>query len=199
MDATPPQARPSPAQVLRAHARGLLLANDLALQVRYVVDPATGDPVLSLSPETVEAGEWVLCIPEEADDALRLSGTSVVLDPAKDPACDRWIGYHGTPDQSFFRLTVAWARLGVEVFDAPEVREPSTLRRAEVALVKILNAKIGALGPGVRAVGVDQRGIDLRTHRGLVRIPFEIAATDAEDAAKKIEELLREDKHEAKP
>ena len=194
MDSTPPKARPTPAQVPRAHSKGLLLAGDIALHVRYVVDPATGDPVLSVSPETVDAGEWVLCVPEEADDALRLAGTSVLLDPAKDPACDRWIGYHGTPDQSFFRLAISWARLGVEVFDAPEVREPSTLRRAEVALVKALNAKPGAVGPGCRAVGVDQRGIDIRTPRDLVRIPFDATATDADDAAKKIEALLREQK-----
>jgi hypothetical protein len=171
----------------------------MALHVRYVVDPAIGDPVLSLSPETVDAGEWVLCVPEEADDALRIAGNSALLDPAKEPACDRWIGYHGTPDQSFFRLGISWARLGVEVFDAPEVREPSTLRRSEVALVKSLNAKPGALGPGVRAVGVDQRGIDLRVPRGLVRIPFDTIATDADDAARKIEALLREDGREDRP
>lgn len=192
--ASRPALPPTPAQVLRACTTGLLLADGGATPVRYVIDPATGEPVISLGPENVEGAEWVLCIPEESDTSLRIAATPLVLDPAKDPSCDRWIGYHGTPDQFFYRLFTSWARLGVEVFDGPQARAPNTLGRTEVALVRTINARgLAHLGfpVGARAVGVDDLGVDVRTARGVERLPFETPATSAEEATSRVEELLR--------
>ncbi len=193
-----PDSKPAsplpPAQVLRAHTTGMLLSDGGATQIRYVIDPVTGEPVISLGPENVDGAEWVLCIPEEADTALRIAATPIVLDPTKDPACDRWIGYHGTPEQFFYRLFTSWARLGVEVFDGPEARAISKLGRAEVALVRKLNASaLVQLGfpAGSRTVGVDELGVDIRTPRGVERLPFETPATTSDEAAERVDSLLR--------
>jgi hypothetical protein len=192
-------------QHLRSHREGVLIADGPATRIRFVIDSITGRIVFPASHAIIEAAELVLFIPEEQPvntPELQLLLTRGPLDPASDPACDRWQAYHGEP-----RLT-RWAACSIDsakfqgqVVDGEIFNRQSVLRKAEPALCRSLNAdparlaalcstRSGVVPREPRAVGVDELGIDVRARFGILRIPFDRAAADQQDAERLIQDLL---------
>lgn len=156
----------------------------------------------SLEPGTLEDG--VLWVPDEGETSLAVQVEARLLEDEGDPFArliDRWEAYHGRRGAARFAVCgVSGARLGSEVVDGDDLGLVRTLGN-EPALLKALNADRGALRAAVStrlgleaheptAVGVDQRGIDVRCRTGVVRVPFG-AVLDEASAATAVGELVR--------
>jgi len=154
-----------------------------------------------------------LYVPDEGEDALALQ-LEVRLLPEGDAQSeharllDRWEAYHGRRGSARFMVGVAQAaRYLNAVVDGEELSVVNTLGN-EPALLRRLNADRAALARGVKrvtgleafeptAVGVDQRGIDVRTRTGVIRVPGGRGRPlDDEAAAALVGELLQ---HEGTP
>jgi hypothetical protein len=193
---------PRPADFLRQNREGVLLADGVPFPVRFVIDGATGRLVLPVPPPALAASEHVLWVPEESDDALQLLVAPAEIDPAAEPACDRWLAGHGTPPWArWAAFTIEAGRAGGEVADAPELTLLNPLRDAEGRLCRRLNRDRDALRRAANrvrgvdiadpaAVGVDPWGADLRARFGIVRLPFPAPAPTEEEAAAAIDALL---------
>lgn len=201
------QNDPNPRRLLRRALSGVVVADPLAVRVLYVVDPATGEPVVVCRADAAETDDWVLFVPDESEGALHLAGAPEALDPERDAACDRWRAYHGSPEAGrFFRLAVQWGRRGGESWDADDLRAPNGAAAVEARLLRMLNAdqaRVGAIAaraagwpggekvsPGV-AVGVDDLGLDVRVGRQIVRVEHERAPASPEEVVAMVERLFR--------
>lgn len=189
------------ATVLRAHRAGVLLADESPAPARFVIDGRTGRLVMPAPPALHDAGEFVLFIPEERDDALQLLLTPGIL-PDDDPAADRWLAYHGRPEsKGWAAFAVESARLGGEVTDGPGMTLTNPLADAEPRLCKRVNADPAGLARACAAggapvasplcVGVDAYGLDVRARFGIVRLAFPAPADTEASAAASIDALLR--------
>jgi hypothetical protein len=186
-----PRARPTPPGAgLRGFYGGVLLADPQALRVRYVIDPVSGEPVVSCAPDAGENDDWRLFVPDEGEERLVLAGHPVALEASRDGVCDRWVAYHGTPETPrFFRLSVEWARQGGATFDAEEARAVNTLTAHESRVLRALRQD--GVVRGV-AVGVDELGLDVRVGHHVRRLAFPRRATDADEALALARVLLAE-------
>ncbi|HYD00875.1 MAG TPA: hypothetical protein VEB22_06575 [Phycisphaerales bacterium] len=148
-----------------------------------------------------------LSVPDEGEDALALQLEVRLLPEGDGPSeharlLDRWEAYHGRRGAARFMVGVAQAaRLGNAVVDGEELSVVNTLGN-EPALLRRLNADRAALARGVKrltgneafeptAVGVDQRGVDVRTRTGVFRVPGPRGKQlDDDGAAAMVSELL---------
>lgn len=183
---------------LRAHVDGVLRSADRIEPVKFVLAPATGDPVAPVPGEIIDEGECVLLVPDEAEGALQLMVRPVELDARMDADCDRWLIYHIKA-----RAATRWARLEIlaakrfeHVLDPDQIRTPSPFAGSEARALKGLNAQptlaadvaaqiTGTRPNQARFVGVDPWGVDVRTTLGILRVELEppMGAIEEIDAA----------------
>jgi hypothetical protein len=190
--------RPTPALLhLRRHADGLLVAAGRIEPVRFVIDPASGHPVMAVQPDLVDADAPTLHVPDDDDLALQMLGSPVRLDPAVDGRCDRFLIHLGPPKgrnhHAWIMLAVEQVRFMGEVIDPGEVVQANPFAHAEAAACRRANAEPAALGRACLAagaavdapmlVGIDPLGADVRAPFGLVRIEWPVAPVASVDAA----------------
>lgn len=187
---------------LRRHREGVLLADETAHGVRFVLEGESGRVVFPADGTIMEAEELVLFVPREspADDhelQLLLSAGR-----ASEGAVDRWRAYHGAPRMNGFgAFTIEGAK-----FDGAVVEETLTmtnpLMRVEGRLCRMINSDRAALAgacarwAGVEvkeplAVGVDAHGMDVKARFGIVRLEFPGPVSDESAAERAIAALLK--------
>lgn len=196
---------PTPAEALQQLRRsrvGTLFADEAIFPVAFVTDGATGRLVFPVAPQALDAGQHVLQVPEESDDAMQLLLTLHPIDREAHEACDRHLAYHGSPRASaWVAASIDSAKWSGLVYDGLALNVPNALREAEPKLVKRANADRDALRgacarrAGVEpaeplCVGVDPDGLDVRARFGIVRVAFDEAAQTREDAEAAIDRLL---------
>jgi hypothetical protein len=176
--------------------RGVLELRERLERVGFVVGqgvivlPAHG----FLEPSKLEDG--ALYVPDEHEGGLALQVEVRLLDEAQEGGSgyarliDRWEAYHGRRGAARFAVCViAGARLGASVIDGDDLQLVNTLGN-EGTLLRRLNADRAALARAVGgrlglevfeplAVGVDQRGIDVRTRTGVLRVPMAVTAASS--------------------
>lgn len=190
-----------PADRLRAARAGTLLTGGVPAPVRFVIDGRTGELVMPLPPGVAAAGDQVLFIPHEADDALQLLLALRPLGPEESSTYDRWQAYHGTPRApAWVAARIEAARLEGQVVDGSEMTLRNPLVGAEAALCRTANADRAALRGACRraglevadpvCVGVDPRGLDVRARFEIVRVPFGTEASTPDLAARAVDALL---------
>ncbi len=204
-----PDAPALASRAVRSFTRGLLRLDEVFHPCRFVLDPATGHPVLPMprawdprSPEGSDDAGVVLYLPDDSDPAAQLVVTPTPLDPRSHGAADRWRAYHGEArEPAWALLRVESVRFGGEVFDGDEVIRASALRADEPRLVRELNADRARLAAFCRgatgidpesplAVGVDPDGVDVRASLGVIRAEFERPCPDADAARREIDALI---------
>jgi hypothetical protein len=183
--------------------RGVLEVDGRLEQVGFVM----GHGVFLLpAPGFVKEGrveDATLHVPDEGENGLGLQLEVRVLEegegtipPEYARLMDRWEAYHGRRGTARFMVGVAQAARWLNmVVDGDELTVVNTLRN-EAVLLRQLNADREVLRRGIgrqtklrvfepTAVGVDQRGVDVRTRTGVVRVaaPDNRQLNDAEAAA----------------
>ena len=180
----------------------MLVADEVAEPLRFVSDRA-GRLVFPAPGAILAAEGWVMFVPEELPqgDELQLMLACVEIDSG-DEACDRWRAYHGESRAARWAAgEIVGAKMAGQVVDHEALATPDRLRGDEPRLCKMLNKDRGVLRraalrvsgvdiPEPVAVGVDAGGIDVRARFGVVRVPFEAEARDAEEAERMIGALL---------
>ncbi|GIW74335.1 MAG: hypothetical protein KatS3mg103_0857 [Phycisphaerales bacterium] len=200
---------------LLAHLSGVLVCEAGASPVRLVVAEAGGSVVLPMPKDLSSAGAWVYAAPQELDPAIELSLEPVPSDdaagddalPDADAAeADRFLAYHGSTPAGcrLVSLAVTLARYADDrgrTCVAQDVLTPNPLRAHVPALCRWLNADKDALAQacqrlaGMRpqapvAVGVDEWGVHVRAAFDVLRLGFDRAVHDPDQARRAIEGLL---------
>ncbi len=184
----------SAADVMWAFRRGDVLARGVALpRQNFVIDGRAGRLFMPLPRTLLEPGDLTLCVPEDDDRGLQVLCETAPADEGADGRWfDRWMAYHGPPSGVMAVLTVVSCKHAGRVGEAGDLELANPLAEAESRLVRALNADRAALGRAAAAsllvevheplaVGVDPRGIDIRTRIGVLRVVRTIPAS--EDAA----------------
>lgn len=169
---------------------GVLLTGEVAEPVRFVLDPATSQPVLPL-PAAYQGEQATLMTPEEAPDVLQLLVTPVAIDPRRAEAADRWLIHFGQPSISHWAmLEIESARRLEDIVDGAELcgehpfrsQEPALLRQVNAkpeGLVKLARQAAGISPDSARAVAIDPWGLTIRVRFGVMRVPIDGASMDA--------------------
>ncbi len=187
--------------------RGVLEVHERLERVGFVIGHGV---ILLPAPGFMKDGrveDGVLHVPDERDDGLGIqievralgegdggggSGGNGAAHAGR--LLDRWEAYHGRRGTSRFAVAAAQgARLGGAVVDGDEIELVNTLGN-EPTLLRTLNADRQRLARGVSArlgtqafeptaVGVDQRGIDVRTRTSVMRVRAAERLGDASAAA----------------
>jgi hypothetical protein len=192
-------------RTLRAHRAGTLLCDGQPEPVRFILDGRDGSLVLPIAPPLLDAGELLLCLP---DDSFDTTMRALVLPTGAEPdeeARDRYLAYHGRASEAaWVRARPEFVKLsGGRVVDGERVVVPNALRGEEPALCRTLNADRDALRRVVGllakvepdeplAVGVDPDGFDVRARFGIVRVEFPAPVPNGAEAERVIRTLLRE-------
>ncbi|MFT3684001.1 MAG: hypothetical protein QM783_03570 [Phycisphaerales bacterium] len=192
------------AALWRSARRGVLEAADRLERVGFVVGQGV---ILLPAPASLEPGtleDAVLWVPDEGEESLAVQVEIRLLEDETSGHArliDRWEAYHGRRGAARFAVCgVSGARLGGMVIDGDDLRLVNTLGN-EGALLRRLNADKLLLAQCVRerlgvdvheptAVGVDQRGIDVRTRTGVVRLGVDGGVMNDGEAAELVEGLL---------
>jgi len=196
-------------RLIRSCTSGLLRLDEVFHPCRFVLDPATGHPVVPMPPEwdpRLPAGSdergVVLYIPDDSDPVAQLVVLPEPIDPSVHEAADRWAAYHGSIRvPAWALLRVESARCGGEVLDGEGLVHGNPLRADEPRLIRELNAdrerlaRLCERGAGVRpqapmAVGADPDGIDVRASLGVIRVEFRAPCADAGAARHAIDALV---------
>jgi len=188
--------------LLRAHTLGVMLADETPTPVRYAVLPGTGQLIVDVDRDILDAHEHVLIIPEESFTpplSLMLS-----LSETDDEALhDRHRAYHGeSPLTHYAVATILGGKLdNSEVVDEDELQQPNPLGPVISPLGRLLNADrsilasicrslTGATPEEPTAVGIDPHGFDVRARFGVIRARFEEPCVDEQAAREAIERLI---------
>lgn len=192
---------------LRSLFEGMLVAEDHAESVYFVLDPASGYPVAPvanwlLDEEGVhEAADLVLMTPDENSDSLQL------LCRARRVRTDEFGGayyeaHHAKPAEgTLCLLEVESIKSGLSLATGEECCRPNPLAKIIGAICRTVNADRELLAEAcdralhVRpqspvCVGVDPDGLSIRARFGIVRIPFDIEPADAEQALSLVADIL---------
>lgn len=192
------------AEFLATYREGVLFADGTPTPRRFVSDPATGRLLIPVPPGVPEAGEHILQVPEEGDDAMALMVSIQLIDPDTVPACDRYLAYHGPAgDAAWIACDIDAAKWGGVVLDGPVLQRPNPLADAEARLCRHANADQSRLVAALQrhrhldvtapvCVGVDDGGMHVRARFGVVRVRFPHVTTDEQEAARAIDEFLNE-------
>jgi hypothetical protein len=185
---------------LRAERAGDLQFQGHVRRLKFVTDNRTGHIVASLMVAAMEAGEVVLHVPEEGEDALQLLCTPEPLDE-NDEGVDRWRIHHGEPeDVRWARLHIETARWGPVVYDGEAFMVGNPLAGDEPGVCRRLNEDPERLRRLVEAaghpevakplcVGVDPDGLHIRARFGVNRVEFPRRAGSGEDVERMVEEM----------
>lgn len=172
--------------LVRRFTRGILAFGDRRADARFIIDGATGTPVLPVEPAASRCSELRFHLPAEADEVCQLLLTPAVIPrPEADEAVDRWAAYHGrSPSSVWVRCAIEAAKTADTVYDGAELTAPNPLRGLpEARLVKRLNAELPLVALACkrltglelaepRVVGIDPLGFDIRARFGVVRMEF---------------------------
>lgn len=187
---------------LRSHHRADLLYGERVFAGRFVLDQVAARLVLPSPPDAAHADEHTVMIPRDDDDAVQVLAIYETLDPRAEPACDRYLAYHGVPhglSWTAFRMeAIKWRGA---VVDGTQLQLRSDLHADEPRLVRELNADRERLAAACRrvrgerideplAVGVDADGVDVRHRFGVLRLGFDAPAANAAEADERIASLL---------
>lgn len=183
---------------LRAHAQGVLQANDQRRQVRFIVDRVRGTLVLPVEHAELEADELVLFVPDEGEGGAQMLVSATAIDEGR--STDRWLAYHNSLDAPLWcELRLDAARLHNELIDdtidltCPFAdQEPALCKRsnANTPALSELSAGRGVRDPSPVLVGVDPDGFDVRARTGIVRFEFDGRVSTADEAAEAIDRLI---------
>jgi hypothetical protein len=191
---------------IRTFHEGTLVAADLVESVRFVLDPASGQPVFPTPGHVLEQEDVMLYLPDDAasnPDCLQIHARPDEIDPAREEAADRHAANFGKPGHA------RWARLHVlsvkrldEVVDGDLIRLTNPLRRDEGALCRAVNQHPQALHDACARVasiqltqqpalvGVDPWGADARARFGIIRLEFPQPVSTAQEARAALSALL---------
>jgi len=195
---------------LRDHLQGLILFDGEVRPIRIVVAP-DGRLVASMMVAMLTAGDVVLHLPDEDENALQLMVTIEPIDEHGPDGglADRWRIHHGEPpDVRWGAMTIDAARFRGYFLDAEAFALSNPLAADEPALCSEANADIAGLRriavaearrrgrppadwglEAPRLVGVDPEGFDLRGSYGMLRVPTAPPMTDAAEARRRLADL----------
>ena len=179
---------------LDAYREGTLQFDEERLAIQFIDEPDTGRLIASVPVAAILASHVVLFIPEEGVDVMQLLVT--LEEVPESMATDRWMIHHGDPEH--VRWAAMWidsARLGVWVFDGEALTVPNTLAAEQARLCRSINDQPDLLRNACRrlkeleveeprCVGVDQRGLYIRGRFGVIRLPFDHEAADADEVTR---------------
>ncbi len=187
--------------LLYAHCLGVMLADATPTPVRYMIVPATGQLVIDVDQDILDADEHVLMIPEERFD----TPLSLLLDLHRtdsEELHDRHRAYHNDAPLPLYALaSILSAKLdNSEVIDQEDIQHPNPLASATSRLCRLLNADRHALATICEtltgtypqtptAVGVDPHGFHVRARFGVIRARFATECTTESEATSMIESL----------
>lgn len=190
---------------LRQHHEGVLAFGDVTETVRFVLDPASGQPVLPVLGRAFDGDTIMLFLPDDATanpECLQVTATPREIDPNREEACDRHGAYFGRPAHPRWALLeVASVKRLDEVLDGDLVRLANPLRRHEGRLCRAVNTNADALShaceraAGVspqepRMVGVDPWGADVRARFDIIRMEFSQPVSTDTEARDQLSALL---------
>jgi hypothetical protein len=173
--------------------------------VRFVLDPATGEPVLPVEPSVIGAEGVNLFTPDDAfenPDALKIMAQAQEVEPDRSEACDRYLAYFGsTSAPRWARLRVVCVKRLDSVIDGEMVRLANPLRSAEGALCMAANRhaeqiamacarQTGTSPRSPAVVGVDPWGADVRARFGVIRIEFAHPVSTPDEARGALSDVL---------
>lgn len=185
---------------LRTHREGTLHFEDHFIPTPYVTDPETGRIIMPVPEAAFFAAEHILFVPEEAEDALQLLLSIERIEESLHT--DRWRVYHGEPDQ------VRWAACYVDaakrapwVFDGDALMMKNGLAGDEPWVVRMMNEDRDAIARLVTkrlerdaaeaiVVGADEWGVHVRARFGVVRLSFDEAVANGNDAVDAFRAML---------
>ncbi|MBX3354236.1 MAG: hypothetical protein KF724_00885 [Phycisphaeraceae bacterium] len=170
---------------LRAHLSGRIRFDDNAIAIKVVVAP-DGRLVAPVMVAMLESIETVLEMPDDDEASLHLMVSLVAFDEQGEHGAlaDRWRIYHGDPpDVRWAIMTIDAARFEGHFIDGEALLIPNPMATHEAAILRRLNqgdrtllkraceaANLTAGQPV--AVGIDDRGLDVRRAFDVVRVPF---------------------------
>lgn len=188
---------------LRSEHAGLLLVDERLDPVRFIIDGATGDPIMPVPGDALELESVTLYAPDDTSGSVQILGSAIAIDPTRHEGADRFIAYFAKPSYPrWARLEIESLRLDAIVLDSADVRTPNPLYGpVESALCKLLNLdlvrlgrlcerEIGTAPANPLCVGVDSFGIDVRARFGIVRLEFPAMVTTPEAARAIVEDML---------
>jgi len=170
------------------------------LNIKFIRSPKSGHLVASVPVALLMSDEVVLFVPEEREDSLQLL---LSIEEVEESALtDRFSAYYPEPDH------VRWAEMWIDtgrlceyVFDGDALMTANPLAEDEPTLLRALNECPDSLKrvcaqccttevASPLAVGIDELGIDIRAHFGIVRLPFDAPVADADEARARIDSIL---------
>ncbi len=189
-------------RLVRGHSAGTLLYDGTPFEARYVIDPGSGDLVVECDRDSVSANDVSLAIPKDSFDAA--ARVCVELsDVVEEALRDRFTAYHLPAVEPMLGIAaVSFVKLDSgEVVDRDALALVNPLSGAQGKLCKIINsdrARLTALckaitGTGIvdaLCVGVDDRGLDVRAQRGVVRLELPAPVGDLDEAERVIGAML---------
>ena len=190
-------------RLLAAHCLGTILADKVPTNVRYLILPSTGQLVLDVDKEILDADEHVLMIPEDRFD----TPLSLLLDLGKadtEEYHDRHRSYHGDSPLPMFALaSIISAKLdNAEVIDQDAIQQPNPLASGISRIGRLLNSDreilasicetlTGARPDHPTAVCVDPFGFHVRARFGVIRVLFPSECESEEQAVVMVESLIK--------
>lgn len=172
-------------EFLRAHLGGRIRFDGDAIAIRIVIAP-DGRLVAPVMVAMLTALETVLEIPDDAEENLHLMVSLEAFEEngPEGSRADRWRIYHGDPpDVRWAVMRIDAARFEGHFIDGEALERPNALASIESLLLRQLNhgdraflrracdaANFGSEAPV--AVGIDERGIDVRRAFDIVRLRF---------------------------
>jgi hypothetical protein len=188
--------------LLRSAWSCTLLYDQTPFETRCMIDPRSGDFIVSIVKDALDATDITLACPRDSFDA-RIRVSIELDETTTEEQRDRFTAYHlpSTPP-----LLVA-GKFQYSKLDSGEVVTPdqcslvNPLVSGMGTLCRLLNADRDRLSrvckslSGVAhetplAVGVDPTGIDIRANYGLVRLVLPSRISDPDDAMNIIEALV---------
>jgi len=188
-------------RLLADNREGSIAFGEHVIPFRCIRTPKGGHLLASVPVALLMADEMIVFLPEEREDALQLLLSAEEVQESA--LTDRYHAYFPEPEH------VRWAELWIDagrlcefVFDGDALMTPNPLADEEAALLRAINADRETLKRACGeccsteiaepiAVGVDELGIDIRAHFGIVRLPFGEPVEDADAARARIEQLLK--------
>ena len=190
-------------RMLADNREGAMSFEEHVVPVKFIRSPIEGHLLASVPVAMLLADEVIIFVPDEREDALQLLVSAEEV--GESPLTDRYTAYFQEPDHvRWAELWIDAGRLNEYVFDGDALMVSNPLAGDETALIRALNEDPSALKRACAArctreieaplaVGVDALGIDIRAAFGIVRLPFDERADDAETARAQIESMLKGD------
>lgn len=192
---------------LRSLFEGVLLADDHAESVYFVLDPASGFPVAPVPNWLLDedgahdAADLVLMTPDENSDSLQLLCRARAINPAEFAGAYYEAHHAKSPEGTLCLLEVESIKSGLTLASGEDCCVLNPLIKVIGAICRTVNADRDRLAEACdRAlhvkpqapicVGVDPDGLSIRARFGIVRIPFDIEPQNAEQALSLVADIL---------